>query len=573
MKSLVLLFAINICLPTWVKSQVDTIKNANNSKALWILNQPVPKAVIQSTRAFRERLLADPYRPAYHFCVPEDDGRPGDPNGAFYFNGRYHLMYLYKREGSGFSWGHISSKDLLHWRHHPDAIGPGNGDDGVFSGGAFVDQQGKAAVTYWQYDKDRLIDKGQANGIGIAESADKYFDMWTKSGSNPVIKSTEWGLTAVKDKNGKDIIYGSADPSNIWTKDGKYYMLTGNLLVLRKYGSRGSGLPANIKQGQGPDLPPDSVQYQGDHLYLFVSDDLKEWTYLHEFYQSYRKWTEKTEDNMCPSFMPLPSDPEGGKSSGKHLLLFISHNKGCQYYVGSYKDDKFFPDNHGRMSWEDNAYFAPEALIDGKGRQIMWSWIFDDRPNNEKNFYGWTGTYGLPRSLWLGADETLRMRPIKELENLRQNERVKNNFIVKDGTELKLNDFGGELLELEITMQPGTAKQLGVKVACSDDDREQTALFYDASDKKLKCDATQSSIGFGRKKIEGGPFELRKDELLVLRVFIDKSIVEVYANDRQAIGRSIYPTLSGSGIKLFAKGGDVKVVSIKAWDMMPTNPY
>ena len=133
MKPFTLLLATNIFLPTLVKSQVDTIKTASNSGVVWIINQPVPKSIIQSTRVFRERLLADPYRPAFHFCVPEDDGRPGDPNGAFYFNGRYHLMYLYKREGSGFSWGHISSKDLLHWRHHPDAIGPGNGDDGVIS--------------------------------------------------------------------------------------------------------------------------------------------------------------------------------------------------------------------------------------------------------------------------------------------------------------------------------------------------------------------------------------------------------------------------------------------------------
>ena len=100
-------------------------------------NQAIPKEVVRATREFRERLMADPYRPAYHFAFPEDNGRPGDPNGAFFANGRYHLMYLYNREGFGFSWGHVSSTDLLHWRHHPDAIIPGNGDEGCFSGGAF----------------------------------------------------------------------------------------------------------------------------------------------------------------------------------------------------------------------------------------------------------------------------------------------------------------------------------------------------------------------------------------------------------------------------------------------------
>ena len=54
---------------------------------------------IVAARALREKLLQDPYRPGYHFCVPEDIGRPGDPNGAFYANGRYHLMYLYDRRG------------------------------------------------------------------------------------------------------------------------------------------------------------------------------------------------------------------------------------------------------------------------------------------------------------------------------------------------------------------------------------------------------------------------------------------------------------------------------------------
>jgi len=561
MKNLYPLLLIFTFLPIVIRAQVDTI-NSDQPSTLWITDQAVPKAIVQSTRSFRERLLADPYRPAYHFCVPEDVGRPGDPNGAFYYNGRYHLMYLYNRQGSGFSWGHISSKDLLHWRHHPDAIVPGDGDDGVFSGGAFVDQNGKATITYWEFmnSATRAVNasnKKRPMGIGIAESADEHFDKWTKSASNPVIASSEWGITVTKNKAGQELIYGSADPSNIWMKNGRYYMLTGNLLVLNKYGRKSDS----------------SVEFQGDHLWLFVSDDLKKWEYVHEFYQSDRKWTDKSEDNMCPSFLPLPSGPEGGKPSGKHLMLFISHNKGCQYYVGNYKDDKFFPDVHGRMTWQDNAYFAPEALIDKNGRQIMWSWVFDDRPDSIKRFTGWTGTFGLPRSLWLGKDGKLRMQPVRELQNLRQNERVKNNLTIQSGSEIDLSDFGKELAELEITIQPGAATQVGVMVGCSSDGREQTLIYYDASEKKLTFDGTKSSLDLGRKNIESAPFELQKGEALVLRIFVDKSIVEVFANDRQAIARSVYPRLGGTGIKLFAKGGTVKIPSVKAWEIMPSNPY
>lgn len=559
-RNFILLLAVILFMPVLVKSQSDTIKG-NDSGIVWIKNQSVPKAIVQSTRSFRERLLSDPYRPAYHFCVPEDVGIPGDPNGAFYYNGRYHLMYLYKREGSGFSWGHVSSKDLINWRHHPDALIPGDGDDGVFSGGAFVDSNGKCTLSYWEYvnsrDTSKKIFSERKTGISLAESADKNFDKWTKSSNNPAIPSTNWGITETKDKNGRGVIYGSADPSNIWVRDGRYYMLTGNLLVLNKYGRKPNSRP----------------EFQGDHAYLFVSNDLKKWEYLHEFYKSDRKWTDKSEDNMCASFLPLPSGPEGGKFSGKHLLLFISHNKGCQYYVGTYRNDKFYPDNHGRMTWVDNAYFAPEALIDKNGRQIMWSWVFEDRPDSIRKFYGWTGIYGLPRSLWAGKDGALYMKPIKELENLRQNVRVKNNLTVKAGSELKLNDYDEQLLELEITLQPGAAAQTGVMIGCSEDGREQTVLYYDASEKKLKCDATNSSIDLGRRNIEAAPFQLKKGEPLVLRVFVDKGIVEVYANDRQAIARSIYPKLAGTGVKLFAKGGDVKVLSVKGWELTPSNPY
>jgi beta-fructofuranosidase len=523
----------------------------------------VPQEAISAARELRNRLLSDPYRPAFHFCIPEGNGRPGDPNGAFFANGRYHLMFLYNR-ADGFSWGHVSSKDLVSWRYHPDAIFPGDGDDGCFSGGAFVDDDGSAVLSYWML--------WGAKGIGLAKSKDSDFNVWEKSRNNPVIKSTEWGITDTTDASGKEVHYGSADPSNIWKKDGHYYILTGNLLLLRKFGSRGTGLPANDFE-KGPPLPADSVSYQGDHLSLFVSDDLKQWKYVHDFYKSDRSWTSKTEDNMCPSFLPLPSDPEGGKASGKHLLLFISHNKGCQYYTGTYKDDHFYPEIHGRMTWIDNAYFAPEALVDDKGRQIMWSWIFDDRPDSVINYSGWTGMYGLPRSLWLGSDGTLRMRPVKELESLRMKEEVVSGIKVSPGGDHKLNGLGKELQELEIMFLPSGAVRFGVKVCSSGDGREETVIYYDSSDGKLKFDTRKSGLAYGRKIIEEAPLDLKRGEPLVLRIFIDKSVAEVYANDRQAIARMIYPTLGGHEISLFSEGGATKVKSIRAWELSPSNPY
>jgi len=513
----------------------------------WSLTDPVPPAVIRSTRLLRERFLADPYRPAYHFCTPEDYGLPGDPNGAFYYDGRYHLMYLYNRTGVGFCWGHISSQDLVHWRHHPDAIGPGSGDEGCFSGGAFVDDDGAAYLSYWML--------WGAKGIGLARSADRTFDRWTKLDVNPVIRSTEWGVTEVKDSGGTTLIYGSADPSNIWKKDGRYYMLTGNLPVLEKV-------------GRAPDASPGE---QGDRLYLFVSGDLKNWKYLHVFYERNPQWTDRSEDNMCPSFLPLPSRPDGGPASGKHLLLFISHNKGCQYYVGEYRDDRFFPQNHGRMSWVDNTYFAPEALVDGQGRQIMWAWLTDNPPG--ENQRGWSGVYGLPRTLWLGEDGTLRMRPVPELETLRSHERAWKDTTLTEGSMRWLDGVAGTSCELQMEIVPGTASRAGLKVRASGDGKEETLLYYDFTTRELVFDATRSGPT-GVLVVERAPLELPPGESLKLRVFIDKPVVEVYANDRQAIGRRVYPSrVESIRVGLFSDDGAASFGKLRAWQIAPSNPF
>ena len=154
----------------------------------------------------------------------------------------------------------------------------------------------------------------------------------------PSLDGTEFGIIERKDEKGNPQYLGNSDPSNIWKKDGVYYMEAGNLLVLNKL-------------WRDEDSPK---HYRGDWVDLFSSTDLKNWEFVHRFYQrdTENNWTKESEDDMCPSYLPLPSSPEGGEMSGKYLQLFISHNLGCQYYIGDYdtQRDLFIPENHGRMT-------------------------------------------------------------------------------------------------------------------------------------------------------------------------------------------------------------------------------
>jgi len=54
---------------------------------------------------------------------------------------------------------------------------------------------------------------------------------------------------------------------------------------------------------------------------------------------------------------------------------------------------------------------------------------------------------------------------------------------------------------------------------------------------------------------------------------VDRSVVEVFANDRQAVMRRIYPSRADSlGVTLFSLGGAAVVTALEAWDMAPANP-
>ena len=76
-------------------------------------------------------------------------------------------------------WGHVSSADLIHWRYHPTALAPGDPDEGIFSGNAFVNKQGEATILY----------HGVRAGNCIATSSDPNLDTWEKLPSNPIVKS------------------------------------------------------------------------------------------------------------------------------------------------------------------------------------------------------------------------------------------------------------------------------------------------------------------------------------------------------------------------------------------------
>lgn len=461
----------------------------------------------QVARSLREGLLADPYRPGYHFAVPEGRAMPFDPNGAIHWKGRYHLFYIFQ-DKRGHNWGHVSSTDLFHWRHHPTGL-----VSGMFSGNCFVNQEGRPTMCYHQV--------GQGNAMAVA--LDDELNEWKKLDSNPITPKTSPGDPL----HGK---YRSWDPFG-WVEDGNYYAIFG-----------------------------------GEHPAVAKAPTLGgEWKYTGDLMANSVPGVSIAEDVSCADFFRI---------GDRRMLLCISHRLGCRYYLGDWKNEQFHPTFHEKMSWADNLFFAPESLLDDHGRRIMWAWIFDEPGFRMRTEHGWSGTMSLPRVLSLPADGRLRMNPPPEIESLRYNAAKRRGLTVAADATLPVPGIAGTSLEVDLSIAAPDARQYGITVCTSPNGEEQTRIYYDAADRKLKVDTTRSSSGASPKGIEAGPLELAAGEPLQLRVFVDKSVVEVFANGRQAVVRRIYPIRPDSvGVTLFSNGGTARVETLEAWEMMPSNPY
>ncbi len=458
-------------------------------------------------RALREHLLADPYRPGYHFVAPEGRCMPFDPNGAIFWKGRYHLFYIFQ-DARGHNWGHVSSTDLFHWRHHPTGL-----VSGMFSGNCSINKDGRPTMCYHQV--------GQGNAMAVA--VDDALNTWEKLDSNPITPKTQPG-DANHDR------YRSWDPYG-WLEGDTYYAIFG---------------------GQRPAVAK-SASLAGP------------WKYVGDLMANRVEGVSIDEDVSCADFFRI---------GDKRMLLCISHKLGCRYYLGEWKNEAFHPTFHEKMSWVDNSFFAPESLSDDQGRRIMWAWIFDSPGFKTRMDFGWSGTMSLPRVLTLSEDGSLRMNPPKEITQLRYNGKTMTDLKIAANSELPLKGVDGNSIELALEMRTEDATQFGVNVCCSPDGQEQTRIFYDAIDKQLKIDTTKSSLTEGPKSVEAGPLDLKPGEPLRIRVFVDKSVVEVFANDRQAVMRRIYPSRKESiGVTVFSLGGPAQITTLEAWDMMPSNPY
>lgn len=438
--------------------------------------------------------------PSYHIAAPS--GWINDPNGFSYFNGGYHVFYQhypYDVKWGSMHWGHVTSKDLVHWEHLPVAIAPDkiyDASGGCFSGSA-LEYDDKLYLMYTGHVDLPVTTKDGANRIetqNIAVSDDGI--NFTKVAENPVL--------FVPADEGDISINDFRDPK-VWAHDEKFYAVVGS---------------RNRDETIG-------------QILLFESDNMIDW-----HFKSIAARSEGNQGDMweCPNFAEVDGrdvlilSPMNIKPEGKKFLNLQQSG----YMLGEMNyDTGIF--SHGEFDMLDAGFdfYAPQILQSPDGRCILIAWLDMWGTPMPEQADGWAGQMTVPRELHI-RDGKIFSTPVKELELLRGEKISHENISLSKAT--KLNGVRGNVGELLTTVDLTQSKNFSIELRSSGS--EKTVLSFDKSSGILKLNRDKSGKALsGEREIKISPADEMK-----LQIFLDRSSLEIFVNDGEAVlSTRIYP--------------------------------
>ena len=225
------------------------------------------------------------------------------------------------------------------------------------------------------------------------------------------------------------------------------------------------------------------------------------------------------------------------------------------------------------VDWGHDFYAAITFNNVPNGRQLLVGWMNNWQYGDKIPTSPWRSTQSEPRELSLRAVEgriELIQTPAKELTTLREAPayQVSNQQVA--GTRTLLGPgSSGRALDIVATFNRGTADRFGLKVFVGQG--QQTTIGYDTETHALYLDRRHSGdVSFHPQfaSVSRAPLELPRSGELKIRILIDNSSVEVFAdNGRRVITDQVFPSASSNRVQLFAEGGSATVGSLRIWRM------
>jgi beta-fructofuranosidase len=222
----------------------------------------------------------------------------------------------------------------------------------------------------------------------------------------------------------------------------------------------------------------------------------------------------------CPDFFPV----------GNKWLFYVATQNKVLYWLGSWRNRTFTPESNGVLV--HGAGYAPKSSNASPGgnkdRRIIWTWLRELRSKEDQLKAGWSGAMSLAVVPTLAKDGSLQLDPAAEYAQLRGPRQ----------TEAPPADC----CEIHVTLTgraPFGLTRGGTEVA-----------GYDPDSRTLSAGRSEASL-------PPGPVDLR--------IFLDGSVVEIFANRRVYLTGRVYGPVQG----LAMTGG---VRRIESWPLQPISP-
>ena len=373
------------------------------------------------------------YRPQYHHTPVY--GWMNDPNGMFYKDGVYHLFYQWNPYGSqweNMTWGHSTSRDLIHWEAQPTAIEP-DALGSIFSGSCVVDKKNDRVVAFYTSAGEK-----QTQSMAVSTDGGKTFQNYA---GNPVLVSKEEDFR---------------DPKCFWNPEIQKW----NLILA-----------------------------VGQEMRIYSSSNLTDWTYESSFGQTVNKLTDEVTEAgchdgvwECPDLIKLQVR---GTDKQKWLLICNINPGGpfggsaTQYFVGNFDGHKFTCE-HQDTRWMDYGkdHYATVTFDNAPdGRHIALAWMSNWQYANQVPTKQFRSANSVPRDLDLfeyNGQTYCGVTPSRELTALR-------------GKEVKKVPQAGEIV---VDVKGST------EIVLSNALGEQVVMNYDALQHTFSMDRTRSYASF-----------------------------------------------------------------------------
>lgn len=433
------------------------------------------------------------FRPLYHHTPAY--GWMNDPNGLFYKDGVWNLYYQHNPFGStweNMTWGHATSTDLVHWTFEGEAIEP-DALGTIFSGSAVVDKNntaGLGAGTILAY----YTSAGQSQTQSMAYSTDNG-KTFTKYAANPVLTSD---------------IPDFRDPHIIWYEPQQKWIL---------------------------------IVSEKQHMKLFSSKNLKDWTFESDFGEGYGCHAGVWE---CPDLLDM---------GGGHWVLVCNINPGgpfggsaTQYFTGSFDGHRFTCDTDPSvtkwMDWGKDHYATVTFNNAPDGRHVALPWMSN-----------WQYAAQVPTKQYRSANGIARDLGYFEYNG-------QGYVSVKPSPEI-LNAFAKKAQK---SLTPACMVEVQLKnnatITLSNSKGEQVTMTYSAKDETFTMDRTKSGDTSFSNDFPAVTKAPTLGKIKTLQIFIDKSSIEAFdADGKMAMTNIVFPSEPYS--RLTVSGGKAKVYALK----------